>query len=104
MISFPSVTLAPLAHTCGPLLFSSSFGATGVVGSSSSSKSPISGFVVSFPGVVSVTVTGTVTSTSSPFGNVTVTTAVVSPAFDTSGSVFTTTFDPSGRFVIFSLY
>ena len=58
----------------------------------------------SFSVVVSVTVTGTVTSTSSPFGNVTVTTAVVSPAFDTSGSVFTTTFDPSGRFVIFSLY
>ena len=54
--------------------------------------------------VVSVTVTGTVTSTSSPFGRVTVTTASVSPAFDTSGCVFTTTFDPSGRFVIFSLY
>ena len=82
----------------------SSSGATGVSGLSSSSKSPISGFVVSSPGVVSVTVTGTVTSTSSPFGSVTVTTASVSPAFDTSGSVFTTTFDPSGRLVIFSLY
>ena len=55
-------------------------------------------------GVVSVTVTGTVTSTSLPFGRVTVTTASVSPALDTSGSVFTTTFDPFGRFVIFSLY
>ena len=55
-------------------------------------------------GVVSVTVTGTLTSTSSPFGNVTVTTAFVSPAFDTSGSVFTLTSDPFGRFVIFSLY
>ena len=64
----------------------------------------IFGFAVASVGVVSVTVTGTVTSTSSPFGNVTVTTASVSPAFDTSGSVFTTTFDPSGRFVIFSLY
>ena len=47
MIFCPSVTLAPLAHTCGPLLFSSSFGATGVSGLSSSSRSPISGFVVS---------------------------------------------------------
>ena len=55
-------------------------------------------------GVVSVTVTGTLTSTSSPFGNITVTTASVSPAFDTSGSVFTLTSDPFGRFVIFSLY
>ena len=59
---------------------------------------------MSSPVVVSVTTTGTVTSTSSPFGNVTVTTACVSPAFDTSGSVFTTTSDPSGRFLIFSLY
>ena len=55
-------------------------------------------------GFVSFTVTGTSTSTFSPFGNVTVTTAFVSPAFDTSGSVFTTTSDPFGRFVIFSLY
>ncbi|MDU5807155.1 MAG: hypothetical protein E6Z55_06740, partial [Peptoniphilus harei] len=66
--------------------------------------SVIVGVAVFSVGVVSVTVTGTVTSTSSPFGSVTVTTAVVSPAFDTSGFVFTTTSDPFGRFVIFSLY
>ena len=47
MISCPSVTLAPFAHTCGPLFSVSSSGATGVSGLSSSSKSPISGFVVS---------------------------------------------------------
>ena len=62
MISFPSVTLAPLAHTCGPLLFSSSFGATGVSGLSSSSKSPISGFAVSF----SATLIGAFTLSSVP--------------------------------------
>ena len=47
LIAFPSTTLAPSAHTCGPLL-SSSFPFGGVFGSLSSSRSPIVGFVVSF--------------------------------------------------------
>ena len=103
VISFPSTTLAPSAHTCAPLLFSS-FSVGGVSGSLSSFKSPIVGFVVSVPGVVSVTVTGIFTSTSSPFGRVTVTTAVLSPAVDTSGCVLIATVDPCGRFLILSLY
>ena len=101
--SLPSSSLADTfvslsgLFTFTPVYCLSSVGLTGFLPVSSTD-------VFLSAGVVSVTVTGTFTSTFSPFGNVTVTTAVLSPVVDTSGSVFIATVDPSGRFLIFSLY